>query len=49
MRRPKNTVWVSISMTTEEKAVLDAAVKAAGIPRNRFLRNFIATLAQPRS
>jgi hypothetical protein len=42
--RPKNTVYVSMAITREEKAQLDAAVKKAGVNRNRFLRNFIASL-----
>lgn len=43
-RRPKNTTWVSIMLTLEEKALLDEAVKASGKTRNRFLRDFIASL-----
>ena len=42
--RTKNSTYVSISLSFEEKAVLDAAAKAAGQTRNRFLRNFIASL-----
>ena len=44
MARTRNTVYVSMAITNEEKAILDAAVKRAGVNRNRFLRNFIATL-----
>jgi hypothetical protein len=38
------STYVSVQMSIEEKAVLDAAVKASGMNRNAFLRAFIATL-----
>lgn len=44
MRRPKNTVWISVSMQTEEKVMLDQMVKESGKPRNRFLRDLFAQL-----
>lgn len=43
-KRPKNTVYVSMAISLEEKAVLDAAAKKAGINRNRFIRNWISSL-----
>ncbi len=42
--RTKNTVYVSVAMSTEEKAALDAAAKEAGVCRNRFVRVWIASL-----
>jgi hypothetical protein len=44
MRRPKNTVWISISMQTEEKVMLDELVRRSGKTRNRFLRDLFAHL-----
>ena len=38
------SAYISVQMSTDEKAVLDAAVKASGMNRNAFLRAFIATL-----
>jgi len=46
MRKEKNTVYVSMAISRDEKQVLDAAVRRAGINRNRFLRNFIASLSE---
>lgn len=46
MSRVNNTVYVSIQLSREEKAVLDQAAREAGTNRNRFLRNFIASLAR---
>lgn len=43
----KNSTWISIQCTEDEKATLDEAVKASGLTRNRFLRNFIAPLRGP--
>lgn len=48
MAREKNTVYVSMAISKEEKAMLDAAVKKAGVNRNRFIRNWIATLTAKR-
>jgi uncharacterized protein (DUF1778 family) len=48
MARARNTTYVSMSITNEEKAILDAAVEAAGTNRNRFIRNWIATLVKRR-
>lgn len=42
--RSPNSVYFSIQCSHEEKAVLDAAVKAAGTNRNAFIRKFIASL-----
>jgi hypothetical protein len=48
MARTKNTVYVSMAISKEEKAQLDAAVKKAGVNRNRFIRNWIASLGTKR-
>lgn len=48
MARDKNTVYVSMAISKEEKAQLDAAAKRAGINRNRFIRNWISTLTAKR-
>jgi hypothetical protein len=40
----KNSVYLSIQCSLDEKAVLDAAVAKSGLSRNAFLRRFIATL-----
>lgn len=40
-------VYVSISISRREKEILDEAAKTAGKTRNRFLRDFIATLPEP--
>lgn len=44
MRRPKNTVWISVSMQAEEKAQLDQLVKESGKTRNRYLRDLFAKM-----
>lgn len=44
MGKGPNVVYVSIQMSPEEKATLDAAVERSGKRRNRFLRDLIATL-----
>lgn len=44
MARTRNTTYVSVCLTNEEKTILDAAAEAAGQKRNRFIRNWIATL-----
>lgn len=44
MPRPKNTVYVSMAISKEEKKELDDAAKRAGVNRNRFIRTWIATL-----
>ncbi len=46
MKGDKNSTHISIQLSYEEKAVLDAAVKKSGLPRNRFLRNYIASLRE---
>jgi hypothetical protein len=48
MARTKNTVYVSMAISKEEKAQLDAAVKKAGVNRNRFIRNWILSLGTKR-
>lgn len=47
------SVWLSIQMLPPEKEILDRAVERAQkddpkLTRNRFLRNFIATLDDPK-
>lgn len=37
-----------MSITNEEKTILDEAAAAAGVNRNRFIRNWIASLAAKR-
>ncbi len=49
MTRVKNSVYFSVSLQNEEKDQLDAAAAAAGLPRNRFVRNWIKTLPIPKS
>lgn len=49
MPRPltgRQTVYVSANLSREEKATLDAAAKAAGVTRNRFIKDWIATLTR---
>lgn len=48
MSRVKNSTYISISLSLDEKDVLDAAVAEAGVARNRFIRNWIETLRKPR-
>lgn len=45
MKRDKNTVYVSMAISRQEKKTLDDAAAKAGVNRNRFLRQFIATLS----
>lgn len=45
MARQKNTTYVSICISLLEKKLLDEAVAKAGTNRNRFIRNWIDTLA----
>lgn len=47
MARSKNTTYVSICLTFEEKRHLDELVEASGKNRNRFLRDLIARQAVP--
>lgn len=44
MARARNTTYVSVCITNDEKTILDEAAAAAGTNRNRFIRNWIATL-----
>lgn len=44
--RPNNTERISVQLTKEEKDMLDEAAKAANLNRNRFIRNWIATLVR---
>lgn len=37
-------MYVSMAISKQEKALLDEAAKKMGVNRNRFLRQFIATL-----
>lgn len=43
----RTAVYVSISMSPREKEILDAAVRESGKTRNRFLRDYVATLEEP--
>lgn len=43
-KQPKQTTYVSVCLSEDEKAVLDAAVAESGKARNRFIRDWIATL-----
>ena len=45
--RTNNGTYVSVSLTKQEKELLDEAAKAAGTNRNRFIRNWIASLRKP--
>lgn len=45
MKHDRNTVYVSMAISRQEKKVLDEAAAQAGVNRNRFLRQFIATLS----
>lgn len=44
MVRVKNTTFVSMAISLQEKATLDNAARKAGVNRNRFIRDWIATL-----
>lgn len=46
MPRVRNTTFVSIAITFQEKARVDAEARRQGIPRNRLFRNWIATLPE---
>lgn len=39
-----NSVYFSVQLSTDEAAILEAAVKASGTNRNAFVRRWIATL-----
>ncbi len=43
-RMPKQSTYISVSLSEDEKAQLDAAAAEAGKNRNRFVRDWIATL-----
>jgi uncharacterized protein (DUF1778 family) len=43
-RAAKQSTYISVSLSEDEKADLDAAALAAGKNRNRFVRDWIATL-----
>lgn len=43
-KQPKQTTYVSVCLSEDEKAVLDAAVAEAGMNRNAFIRRWIASL-----
>lgn len=43
-RQPKQSTYISVCLSEDEKAVLDAAVKTAGLNRNAFIRRWIASL-----
>ena len=43
-RGQKTTTYVSVCLSFDEKAILDAAAKEAGQTRYRWIRNWIATL-----
>jgi predicted DNA-binding protein len=42
----RNSVYVSMQLTSAEKEILDEAVKRSGKTRNRFLRDWINSLWQ---
>lgn len=48
MKQPKQSTYISVSLSEDEKAVLDAAAKAADTNRNAFIRRWIASL-RPKS
>jgi uncharacterized protein (DUF1778 family) len=41
----KNSVWWSVQCSVDEKAIIDAAAKQAGMSRNAFIRQWIRSLA----
>jgi len=43
--RSVNHTYISVQLSNTEKQVLDDAVEAAGVSRNRFIRMWIASLA----
>lgn len=43
-RAPKQSTYVSVCLSEDEKAVLDDAVRDSGKNRNRFIRDWISTL-----
>lgn len=47
MPRTRNTTFVSIAISFIEKRKLDWHARREGIPRNRLIRNWIATLDEP--
>lgn len=47
MVRTRTTTFVSIAISFIEKRRLDAEARRQGIPRNRLIRNWIATLPEP--
>lgn len=47
-KQTKDTVYVSIQLSQAEKDILDEAVARSGKTRNRFLRDMIAALWQPK-
>lgn len=40
--RAKNTVWISIVFSTEERDAVNKAAKAAGMSRNAWIREVLA-------
>lgn len=42
--RERTSTYVSMQVSESEKSILDAAAKAAGMNRNRFIRRWIASL-----
>lgn len=44
MKQPKQSTYISVSLSEDEKADLDQAAAVAGKTRNRFIRDWIATL-----
>lgn len=49
MPKAKETTHVSVQLTLAEKQILDDAAEAAGKNRNRFIRDWIATLWKPKT
>lgn len=41
----KNSVWFSVMCSREEREIINAAAAKAGINRNKFIRNWIRSLA----
>lgn len=44
MVRSKNTVYISVMLSQQEKDLLDATAKKLETTRNRLIRDWIATL-----
>lgn len=47
MVRTRGTTFVSMAISFAEKWRLDSAARKAGTNRNRFIRDWLATLPEP--